>query len=109
MVQAAIVGVLDRGGQALNAEGLQRNALPAHLPPALSSTPFQWVTLDVRSLLGAAPPHSEGAAWACAYLRLGPQYSPASAVPLWAWLRQGGVLGLLLARASNAGARGCVL
>ena len=100
------MGVLERGGQAVNAEGLERHALPPHLPPALASAPFRWVTLDVRGLLGAAPAQGEGAAWACAYLRLAPRASPAGAAQLWAWLRQGGLLGLLLGRASSAGARG---
>lgn len=40
--QGHTVGVLNTG-QAHNAEGLDRHALPAHLPPALASSPFNWV------------------------------------------------------------------
>lgn len=41
-VQSHTVGVLN-SGLAVNAEGLDRHALPAHLPPALASAPFNWV------------------------------------------------------------------
>ncbi|KAL4440152.1 hypothetical protein ABPG75_003153 [Micractinium tetrahymenae] len=104
VLKSHTVGGLNTG-QAYNAEGLDRHALPPHLPPALVSTPFNWVTLDVRAMLALPPPRSAAACWAAAYLQLAPKYSPAGSVPLWAWLRQGGMLGLLLGCAISATAR----
>lgn len=103
-LQAHTVGMLNTG-HPFNANGLQRHALPAHLPPALTSSPFSWVTLDVGAMLTTSVEGSEAPAWACAYLTLAPKYSPAGAVPLWAWLRAGGMLGRLLNAACSAVAR----
>ena len=93
------MGVL-QSGQAVNSEGLVRLALPAHLPPPVASAPFQWVTLDLQALLPKLA--SGGACWACAYLQSAPQYSPAGAVALWAWLREQAMLSMLLAGATHA-------
>ncbi|PSC67596.1 hypothetical protein C2E20_8752 isoform B [Micractinium conductrix] len=98
------VGVLNTG-LSHNAEGLDRHALPPHLPPALPSSPFTWVTLDVRAMLALSSPGSAAACWAAAYLQLVPKYSPAGAVPLWTWLRQGATLALLLGGAVEAAGR----
>lgn len=100
-VQSNTIGVLNTG-HSFNAAGLQRHALPEHLPPALTSSPFSWVTLDVRAMLAPAFEGAEAPAWVCAYLSLAPKYSPAGAVPLWAWLRAGGMLGRLLSAAATS-------
>lgn len=80
-----------------------------HLPFNPITTPPHQVTLDLHRMLTAQPRSNEAgreaAAWACAYLSLAPKYSPAGAVRLWAWLRQGGALGMLLGCASQAGER----
>lgn len=99
ILRACTVGVLP-SGQTLNADGLQRNALPHHLPPALTSSPFSWVTLDLWRMLRMEP--SSAAAWACAYLSLAPKYSPTTTATLWAWLRQRGMLMQLVACAAHA-------
>ena len=97
--QEHIIGVLPMGRE-YNSEGLQRHALPPHLPPPLASDPFLWVTLDLKRLLPMLA--SGGACWACAYLQMAPQYSPAGAVTLWAWLRETAMLSMLLAGATQA-------
>lgn len=63
--QGHTVGVLNTG-QAFNAEGLDRHALPAHLPPALASSPFNWVRphLPRRCLLsGLARKRMQQSRW----------------------------------------------
>jgi len=45
------MGVL-HSGWVHNAEGMNRHALPPHLPPALSSSPFTWVSGWGRERLG---------------------------------------------------------
>ena len=60
--------------------------------------------MDVRRMLSQQPP-SAAAAWACTYLQLVPRYAPAGAAPLWGWLRQAGLLGVLLGCAASAASR----
>ena len=67
--QGHTIGVLNTG-HSFNANGLQRHALPAHLPPALTSSPFSWVTLDMGAMLADPLKEPDAPAWVCAYLSL---------------------------------------